>query len=250
MSLQNKRPKELIAMAGEGLLILLVATLMAIFSYKFWSWIFPPEQWYLAPLGFSLTGVAAVVYLGLLILRAGSHLKKTVALAMVVFCLIGELTTVGFGFQIETWAKTGYIPTSKDLDFMKLVVQGLGLVHAVALLVYYFGDRIAEMFSDEDGDGIPNFQDRDYRGRANRSSNSNNRSNNRPPQPAPGRQQFTGGEMLIALGLTVDQAMEKWNGVPYADFAAEVSQRLDISGKNMREIYNEYFSTNGHRVNP
>ncbi len=249
MSLRNKSPKDLIGMFFEALLVLLVAIFLGINSYRFWAWIFPDQQWYLAPLGFSLTGGAAIVYLIIFAWRANTPTKKTIALGMIVFCMIGELVTVGFGFQIEAWTRTGYKPTPQDLDFMKLVIQILGLAHSLAILVYYLGDRIAEMFGDEDGDGVPNYRDRDYRGRTNRDGNANHRPpHSTPATPAPGRRWIAGGEMLIALGLTLEQAMQKWNGVPYSDFSAEVSQRLDISGRNMREIYDQYFSTNGQKA--
>ncbi len=242
MSLRNKSPKDLIGMFVEALLVLLVAIFLGINSYRFWAWIFPDQQWYLAPLGFSLTGGAAIVYLIIFAWRANTPTKKTIALGMIVFCMIGELVTVGFGFQIEAWTRTGYKPTPQDLDFMKLVIQILGLAHSLAILVYYLGDRIAEMFADEDGDGVPNYRDRDYRG--NKKSKNNKPQNNN----APGRRWFTGDEVFEAFGLNYAQAQERWYGAPYPEFATEVSQKLDISGKNMRAIYDQHFSSNGQRV--
>lgn len=50
---------------------------------------------------------------------------------------------------------------------------------------------------------------------------------------------------LKALNLTEGQARAKWIGKDYSAFAGEVSQSLDISGKNMRKIYYSLFPTPG-----
>jgi len=46
---------------------------------------------------------------------------------------------------------------------MALIVQGLIAMHIIALFIYYGGDAIAQAWKDDDGDGIPNFADPDYK---------------------------------------------------------------------------------------
>jgi hypothetical protein len=79
--------------------------------------------------------------------------------------VVGELATAGFGMQVEAWSKVGYIMTTDDIDLMVLVIRILMGIQGVALLAYFSGDQIVEMFQDEDGDGIPNAFDSDYKGR-------------------------------------------------------------------------------------
>ena len=58
---------------------------------------------------------------------------------------------------------------------------------------------------------------------------------------------------LAAVGMTREQAVAKWKGKEYKDFAGEISQKLDIRGENMRQLFGELFpqaqgvSNNGRR---
>jgi len=81
---------------------------------------------------------------------------------MLIICVGGELLTAGFGMQVETFANGGFTLTQDDFKFMVIVVQILGLAHGLAMLLYFAGDQIFELFQDEDKDGIPNLFDRDY----------------------------------------------------------------------------------------
>lgn len=151
------------------LLKITLAAVVAIFlgseSLIFFGFVFPAEKWYLAYTGLGLTMGTAFVYLWLLLKDADSSLKRVIALIMVVIGIVGELATAGFGMQVEAWAKIGYTMNTEDIDLMILVIRGLMLVQGLALLAYFAGDAVVEMFRDEDGDGIPNALDRDYKGK-------------------------------------------------------------------------------------
>lgn len=213
MKLSKLNPKALIGIAFEFLIAVVVVAYLGLNSFRFWEWTFPPNQWYFAWLGFGLTGGAAIGYLVIFLWRAKTGLRKTIALVMLLVCVVGELATAGFGIQVEVWKRAGYTLTQEDFDVMTLVVQLLGFVHAIAILAYYAGDQIAEMFGDEDGDGTPNYRDNDYK--------SNKRSENRPQQqqaysppkstgnnaPNQGQgTQYTLPAFLSASGMNTEQA--------------------------------------------
>lgn len=177
--MKGLKPKKLLANAMKWGLIGVVAAFTALLSYGFWQWTFPPERWYFALLGFGLTGGGTVVYLAMLMWDENTSLRNTIALVMLVVSIVGEIVTAGYGIKIESWTRAGITPTQQDYDFMQVAVQGLLLFHFMAIIVYFAGDRIAELFRDEDGDGIPNYRDRDYK--PNKSSNNHARV----PQDAP-----------------------------------------------------------------
>lgn len=132
-------------------------------SLAFFEFIFPADKWYLSYTGFGLTMGAFVVYLFLLLKDAGTSLQKTIALLMMVVGLAGELATAGFGMMIEGWTKLGWQPAPEDYDFMILVIRIAMGIHGVALVTYSFGDKIMELMGDQDGDGISNVIDPDYK---------------------------------------------------------------------------------------
>ena len=238
--LKKMHPKKLIGIAFEVMIVAVVAAFFAINSFRFWEWTFPPEQWYLAYLGFGLTGGAAIGYLFVFLWRAETSLRKTTALIMMLVCIVGELITAGFGIQVEIWKRAGYTLTQSDFDFMTLIVQGLGFVHAIAVIVYYVGDQIAAMFGDEDGDGIPNYRDRDYK--PNKGSNNQPRTQARPVT-VPNTPQHSLDDFLRVSGLTREQARAQ-----YADrdeFMNFASGQFDyISGGNMKRIHGELMNGN------
>jgi hypothetical protein len=104
------------------------------------------------------------------------------------------------------------------------------------LIAYVAGDQLIEAFSDEDGDGIPNAFDRDYKGK-------NKKQPMRPVYQqnatAPQQQaQHTLVELSDKSGMTAGQMRAKF--VDYDQFAAFASGQFDyISGKNMRRLFNE-----------
>jgi hypothetical protein len=151
---------------GAAIKIVIAAVVIAFLGLKsldFFTFTTPAEQWYYAYLGFGLTGGGVIAYLLIFMWDADTDLKKTVAMVMLAICIIGELTTAGFGLQIDAWEKIGYQPNDSDFAAMVLAVQLLGFAHAAALVIYTAGDAIGKAFGDEDKDGVPNFLDPDYK---------------------------------------------------------------------------------------
>lgn len=252
MKLTRLNPKELIGIGFEVLIGVVVAAFFAFHSFRFWEWTSPIDQWYMAYLGFGLTGGAAIGYLVVFLWRAKTNLRKTIALIMMLVCVIGELLTAGFGIQVETWQKAGYILTQENFSFMTLIVQVLGFIHAIALIVYIAGDQVAEMFGDEDGDGVRNYKDPDYKGKQNKGSNKPANAHQKP-QGASNQQnvpQHSLDEFLRVTGLTRQQAQAK-----YADrdaFMSFASGQFEyVSGGNMRRMHGELMNgSQPQKVNP
>ena len=164
---------------GYGFAILIgvgAITFEMLESLNFWSIAFPPDKWYLAYLGFFLTSIAMLGYFYEFLFTAVGKTQKTTALVMMVVCGIGSLLTAGVGFQITSYAAQGFQFTKDELEYMALIVQGLIAMHIIALFIYYGGDAIAQAWKDDDGDGVPNFADPDYK---------KGKGNNRPPQNQP-----------------------------------------------------------------
>lgn len=179
---------------GAGIKILIAAVVLAFLglrSLDFFIFTTPADQWYLAWLGFGLTGGGLIAYLLILLWDVDTNLKKTVAIVMMVVCLVGELATAGFGMQVDAWKKIGFELADSDFQSMIFVIQMLGFAHAIALIAYVAGDKIAEAFGDEDGDGIPNYRDPDYK-RKQQQQNQNHGNQ----QPA---RQFSAEERLAHL---------------------------------------------------
>lgn len=156
--------KKIIAMILKVLLAAVVLIFLGTESIGFFSFVFPPEKWYMAYTGFGLTSLSFLVYLYLFIYDSDTDMKRVISLIMMAVGLIGELVTAGFGMQVEAWSQTGYAMTESDIDFMVLAVQALMLFHGIALIGYWIGDSIEKAFKDDDGDGIPNIIDRTPRG--------------------------------------------------------------------------------------
>jgi len=155
--------KKIIGNLLKFVLVVIVVAFLGSESLNFFEFVFPEEQWYMAYTGFGLTIAALFVYLYLFLYDRGTKLQKTVALIMMLVGVLGELTTAGFGMQIEAWRKGGYMMTESDFNFMVLAVRLLMFAHAIAIIAYLAGDRIIEAFRDDDNDGIPNAFDRDYK---------------------------------------------------------------------------------------
>ena len=170
---------------GTGIKVLLGSVVIAFLGMKsldFFYFTTPADQWFYAYLGFGLTGGGVIGYLMIFLWDADTDLKKTVAIVMLFICIIGEMATAGFGLQVNAWEKQGYTLTNSDFDSMVLVVQLLGFAHAIALVAYIAGDQLIEAFSDEDGDGIPNAFDRDYKGKKKQHQQQKQNNNGRRPE--------------------------------------------------------------------
>ena len=132
-----------------------VAAFLGMHSLNFFQFTFPADQVFFAWLGFGLTGGAAIGYLILFIVDADTPIKIVVSFSVMVVSVLGELATAFYGIQIETWKKIGFTLTETDYKNMLFVVLLLGLVHAIALILYTAGDKALWMFGDADKDGIP-----------------------------------------------------------------------------------------------
>ena len=153
------KAKKFLASAFKFVILAIVAAFLALHSINLFSFVFPQEQEYLAWLGFGLTGLGAVGYLIMFLWEGGTTLQKSVSLAMAVVCSIGEVLAAIFGMMIESWKKAGFTMTESDFQGMLLVIGALSIAHFFALITYFAGDKIGELFSDKDGDGIPDAVD-------------------------------------------------------------------------------------------
>jgi hypothetical protein len=241
-------PKKLVAVGVKWLLIALVAAFTALLSYNFWAWTFPPEQWYFAILGFSLTGGAVVGYAIVFMWDDGSPLQQTIALGMLIVSIIGEIVTAGYGIKIESWTRAGIVPTQQDYDFMQMAVQVLLLFHFVAVIVSYMGDRVAHMFELKTG---KDYNRDGYIGKP-PNKGGGNRPQNAPvsrPQTQGATQQQQGTQYTLEqfcaqIGLTPSEARSMIAGITNHDVAfkmlvkdRDMSDNTDISGKNFRKMF-------------
>jgi len=200
----NTRPKNLIAGAMKAALILAVAVFTGLLSYGFWSWTFPTELWYYAILGFGLTGGGAIVYLIELVWGNNSDLRKTITLIMMVVCMAGEILTAGYGIKLEILTRTAVTPTAADFRFMTTAVQVLILLHFVALIAYFAGDTIIEMFELATGRDINRDGRIGGKNVSSRNTSSNNASNSpkSTPSNAPKQQEATSYDLPAFLGAS------------------------------------------------
>jgi len=165
MTMKRMTPRKFVGAGAKIILAGVVLAFLGLQSINFFTFTFPPEQWFYAYLGFGLTSGGVIGYLVIFKNDADTHLKKTIAVVMLGVCVVGEILTAGFGMQVEALGKAGYSMTASDFKFMIMAVQALGLLHGLALLFYYAGDQIIELFQDDDKDGIPNAIDRDWKPR-------------------------------------------------------------------------------------
>lgn len=157
------KAKKIIGMFVKVILAGVVAAFLGIHSLNFFTYTFPADQFFYAYLGFGLTSGGVFGYLLLFLWDADTSLKKTIAFVMLLVSILGEILAAGFGMQVESWSKSGFEMTEGDLSMMIIVISVLGFLHGLALIGYFAGDKIAELFQDDDGDGIPNVLDPDYR---------------------------------------------------------------------------------------
>jgi hypothetical protein len=153
------KAKKFIASGLKFVLLAVVAAFLALHSINLFRFVFPPDQQYLAWMGFGLTGFGAISYLIMFLWEGGTVLQKSVSLGMAVICSIGEVLAAVFGMQIESWTKAGFTLTENDFTTMLLVIGILSIAHFFALITYFAGDKIGELFTDKDGDGIPDIVD-------------------------------------------------------------------------------------------
>jgi hypothetical protein len=142
---------------------LVVIAFLGLKSLDFFYFTTPADEWYYAWLGFGLTGGGVIAYLVILLFDSDTPLKKTISIVMLFVCLLGEVVTAGYGLQVNAWKEQGLQMQADDFASMVIFVQLLGFLHGIALIAYVAGDTIRVAFGDEDGDGIPNIVDPDYK---------------------------------------------------------------------------------------
>lgn len=223
-----------------------VLAFLALHSINFFTYVFPPDQAYYAWLGFGLTGGGFIAYLIVFLWDADSDLKKWTSLAIAVVSGGGEILTALFGMQVEAWQKSGFALTEEDFSYMLLAVGLLALAHGVALATYMAGDKVIELFSDEDGDGIPNAIDKDYQRKP-----KPQQQPRQVPQPAPVRA-YSLDELLVTLDQTPEEVrgMLKENNITNADEAWRSLRGhnvlpQDLTHKNFNRLFDELNPTNG-----
>ncbi len=224
--------------------ILVVAAFLAMHSINLFTFVFPLDQQQWAWMGFGLTGGGAIGYLVLFLWLAHSKLQKVISFSMMVICSIGEVLAAIFGMQIEGWKKSGWELQQNEVQTMLMVIGILAIMHFFALITHFAGDKIIEMFSDDDGDGVPNAVDPDYKPKTNK------------PGPQHSNGQYPVWELdqfLKELKLTQQQAeaIIHNNGVQNPDqfynwLKAYGVEKINISRKNFNRLYGQLRS----KVNP
>lgn len=247
---KGQKAKRILAWIFMGLVLLIVAAFLALHSINLFTYVFPPDQQQWAWMGFGLTGLGAVGYLLAFLFLSKTVLQKVVALAMTIVCAIGEVIAAFFGMQIESWQKSGWSLTQSDVQTMLMVIGILGILHFIALIVHFAGDKVAEMFSDEDGDGIPNAFDNDYRPRPQMQVRPALQTPAMPrlleQVPAP---QHSLDELLKISNMSKEQMRAKFGDrQQFMNFASE--QFDYISNGNMRRLHDELIGVNGKHPNP
>lgn len=154
--MKNWTVKKFVAMGLKVILTGVIFAFLTSESLNFFEYVFPADQWYMAYAGLGLTSGAVLVYMYLFVFDTESNLQKTVALIMVLLSIVGELLTAGFGMQVEAWKKAGFEMMESDFQFMILAIRILMFVHAIAMVMYFAGDKVIAVF-DEDGNGVPDF---------------------------------------------------------------------------------------------
>ncbi len=240
--------KKLTGFVAKAALVAVVLAFMGLHSINFFMFTFPAEQSYYAWLGFGLTGGGLVGYLIVFLWEADTVLRRWMSVIMIAVCGIGEILSALFGMQIESWKKAGFELTEQDFNTMLLAVGILAFAHFFSLVAYFAGDKVIELFGDEDGDGIRNINDRDYKGNKNKGSKTP-----RTPQGAPNQQnqpQHSLDEFLRVTGLTRQQAQAKYaDRDAFMNFAS--GQFVYISGGNMRRMHGELMNgSQPQKVNP
>jgi hypothetical protein len=177
--------KRIVGTLVEFALGAVVLVYLGLHTINFFTFTFPPDQQYLAWLGFGLTGGALIGYLIIFLWAADTDLKKSIAVLMMLISGVGEILAAGFGMTIEAWSRMGWVMTQQDFDTMLLAIRALAFAHALALVVYIAGDKIGELIGDHDGDGTINAFDPDYKPVAKQNKSSGFSLFRRKSVPAP-----------------------------------------------------------------
>lgn len=151
---------------GLGIKLILAAIVIGFevsLSLEFFGFIYPVDKWYMAYMGLGLTSGAMLGYMYLFAFDTKTNLQRMLALVMMIASIIASIIVAGFGMQVEAWRKAGFTMAQSDIDFMIMAIRVLLFIHGAVLALYFTGDRIVVALGDADGDGIPNFVDKDYK---------------------------------------------------------------------------------------
>jgi hypothetical protein len=140
-----------------------VAIFLGVHEMAFFAFTFGTDsgQGFMSPLGYMLTGGGVFVWIGIFLWNAKSQLQKTVSLVMVFICVIGSLSTAIFNMYRETMIGAGFTLTMQEIKTMTLIIGILAIAHMLALILELAGQHIIAAWSDDDGDGVPNWLDKD-----------------------------------------------------------------------------------------
>lgn len=227
-----------------GLISIGVLLFLGSHSLNFFQFTFTAQNQIYSWLGLLLTSGGAIGWLVVFLSIADTPLRKATALIMCAIGFVGEMVTAVFDMQYAAVYSTGFQFQPDELRTMTTVIGILGLVTGLALAAYAAGDKIIEAFGDDDGDGIPNYKDRDYKPRQQRPAYA---------QTAPQVQQNVGTSYTIAdlesaSGMNKAQIVKQYrNREAFGKFAAESFDY--ISGGNIKRLYNELMGQ-GNGSNP
>lgn len=241
------KAKKALAVFMGGLVMLVVAAFLALHSINLFTFVFPPDQQQWAWLGFGLTGLGAIGYLLMFLFWSKTTLQKVVSIIMTFVCSVGEVLAAFFGMQIESWKKSGWALTQNDVQTMLMVVGILAITHFIALIIHFAGDKVIELFLDDDGDGTPNIVDPDWRGNQKPISTASASANGKSVR----LRTYTLPELLGALKISRDEFREyllSVDGNPYKAWTSlEKELPADLGMKNFSDLARAVV---GQRVNP
>lgn len=211
-------------------------------SLNFFQFTFKDSDVLYSWLGLLMTSAGAIGWLAVFIWLADTTTRKGISLVMMLVALAGEMVTAIFDMQNNGQYASGFQYTPQELENMTFAIGILGAVTGIALIAYAAGDKIiAEFKKDTDGDGIPDFMDRDHKG--NKHSNNQNQQQNRPSDTQ-GRQgatqqqktNFTIADLERVANMSINEVVRQH---PYKkafkDFAAEKFDYID--GDNLQELW-------------
>ena len=131
-------------------------------SLNFFTISFTGEDELYAWLGLLLTSGGVVIWLIIFIFLADTTIKQGVSIIMMIVAALGEFATAGFDMYMNTMQLAdGFQFAPEEIRMMATGVAFLGLLTGLALIAYVAGDTIVAAFADDDGDGVPNFLDKD-----------------------------------------------------------------------------------------
>jgi uncharacterized membrane protein len=226
----------------------MVGAFLALHTLNLFMFVFPAEQSQWAWLGFGFTSIGALGYLAAFKWLSKTTLQKVVDVLMTFVCFISEAVAAFFGMQVETWRKMAWTFTQEDINTILTIIGLLGVLHFFALIAHLAGDSILELFQDEDGDGIPNHADKDWKGNQKPASPAAANSNGQSKR----LRTYTLPEMLTTIKMSRDEFKYFLEGTGNTYTAWTMLDRegripADMGMKNFSELASAVV---GQKVNP